>query len=210
MQPSVSLAIFAGGRATRLGGVNKALLEVGGRPIVHRILSRLGPLSDDRLILANDRSLDSLAGARLVLDEEPHAGVLPALANGLRAAHGDLCLVVACDMPFLSRPVFEYLLSLQRAEAADVVIPRAGTYLEPMHAVYRRQTVLGAIEQALARGEQRMVSYFPAVRVREVSEAELRPLDPDLRTFLNVNTPEELAEARRLAAAQEGQPRSPD
>lgn len=200
-----SLAIFAGGRATRLGGVNKALLEVGGQPIIHRQLGELGPLADERLVLANDDALRGLEaqGVRLVLDAEPHAGVLPALANGLAAASGRLCLAVACDMPFASRPVFERLLRLQEAEDADVVIPRAGPYLEPMHAVYRRAPVLAALHDALARGERRMVGYFGAVRVREVPADELAAAGLEAaasRAFFNVNTPDDLASAQRLAS----------
>jgi molybdopterin-guanine dinucleotide biosynthesis protein A len=194
----ISLIVFAGGRATRLGGVNKALLAVGDRTIVQRILDELGPLAEERLILTNDVALSSLSGVRLVNDPEPHAGVLTALANGLATAAGELCLTVACDMPFVSRPVFEYLLRLQREDNADVVIPLGGKALEPMHAVYRRARVEVAIRDALARGEQRMISYFAAVRVREVPGSELKALDPTGRAFFNVNTPADLAEAQRL------------
>jgi molybdopterin-guanine dinucleotide biosynthesis protein A len=102
-------------------------------------------------------------------------------------------------MPFVSGRLFERLLELQATTDADVVIPRTAGYLEPMHAVYRRATVEAAIRAALRRGEQRMISYFGDVRVREVDEAEWREAAPDGLAFFNVNTPEELAEARRLA-----------
>jgi molybdopterin-guanine dinucleotide biosynthesis protein A len=193
-----SLIVFAGGRATRLGGVNKALLTVGDRTIVQRILDELGPLTDERLILTNDDTLSGLSGVRLIHDAEPHAGVLTALANGLATATGDVCLTVACDMPFVSRNVFEYLLRLQREHNADVVIPHGVKALEPLHAVYRRARVEAAIRDALARGEQRMISYFGVVRVREVPGSELKALDPTGRAFFNVNTPADLAEAQRL------------
>jgi molybdenum cofactor guanylyltransferase len=199
--------IFAGGRATRLGGVNKALLEVGGASIVSRILDALRPLVDEHVVLANDAVLAAgLTDARLVYDPQPHAGVLPALAAGLAAARGDICLAVACDMPFVSSALFSYLLEIQQREDVDVVIPRTASYLEPMHAVYRRAVVRDAIRAALARGEQRMISYFPSVRVREVSEAEWQPLCPDGRAFFNVNTPDDLGEAERLARDSDAAP----
>jgi molybdopterin-guanine dinucleotide biosynthesis protein A len=197
---SRSALIFAGGRATRLGGVNKALLDVGGTSIVGRILASLGPLVDERVLLANDAALAEQADVRLVFDPSPHAGVLPALAAGLEAAEGDLCLAVACDMPFVSRRLFEHLLEVQQHFDADVVIPRTAGFLEPMHAIYRRLPTLEAIRAALQRGEQRMISYLSAVRVREIDETEWRELDPQGTAFFNVNTPEDLAEARRLAA----------
>jgi molybdopterin-guanine dinucleotide biosynthesis protein A len=133
----------------------------------------------------------------MVFDPEPHAGVLPALEAGLGAASGEVCLTVACDMPFASRALFERQLDL--LADADVVIPRTREYLEPMHAVYRRAPVLAAIQTALARGERRMISFLRDVQVRELGEPEWRSLDPAGRAFFNVNTPEDLAEAQRLA-----------
>lgn len=191
--------IFAGGRATRLGGVNKALLEVGSKSIIERIRETLSPLVDEQILLANDAALTDLVGVRVVFDPEPHAGVLPALAAGLQVASNDVCLAVACDMPFVSRRLFERQLELLREARVDVVIPRTAGYLEPMHAVYQTETVRQAIQAALERGEQRMISYFRDVRVREVDESEWRTIDPDGRAFFNVNTPDDLAEARRLA-----------
>jgi molybdenum cofactor guanylyltransferase len=191
--------IFAGGRATRLGGVNKAMLEVGGRTILDRILDALRPLADEQLLLTNDAALEHAGGLRVVFDPRPHAGVLPALAAGLASATSELCLAVACDMPFVSTEVFQRLLALQVETDSDVVIPRTAGYLEPMHAVYRTAAVRRAIEAALERGEQRMISYFGDVRVREVDDAEWRPIDPSGAAFFNVNTPDDLAEARRLA-----------
>jgi molybdopterin-guanine dinucleotide biosynthesis protein A len=166
---------------------------------VARIARALGPLVDELVVLTNDASLDASGlDLRLVYDPEPHAGVLPALAAGLATARGDLCLAVACDMPFVSGALFELLLELQQRDKADVVIPRTAEFLEPMHAVYRRAPVLDAIRAALARGQQRMVSYLSAVRVREVGEAEWQRVDPSGRAFFNVNTPDDLTRAKEM------------
>jgi len=183
-----------------LGGVNKALLEVAGKPIIERILDAVGPLASERIALARGGVEPLGYGLRQVPDVEPNAGVLRALANGLSAASGNVCLLVACDMPFVSRPLFEYALDLLDRDGADVVIPRDDYGLQPMHSVYRRVPVLDAVRQAIARGDKRMNSYFPSVRVRELQVDEVRALDPDARAFTNVNTPEELAEAQRTAS----------
>jgi molybdopterin-guanine dinucleotide biosynthesis protein A len=151
-------------------------------------------------VLVNDAELAHLERVRIVFDPMPHAGVLSALATGLEAAEGELCLAVACDMPFVSAALFEHLLELQTAQAADVVIPRRARLFEPMHAVYRRAAVLPAVRAALRRGEQRMTSYFSDVRVQTLDEAEWRSLDASGAAFLNVNTPTDLDEARRVAA----------
>ncbi len=189
--------IFAGGQGTRLGGVKKALLQVGPRTVAERVLDAVQPLGGQIIIVDNDQSLAHLPAVRIVPDVETRAGVLTALYSGLAAADSTLCLVVACDMPFLSTRLLQWLI--EQAPGADVVMPVIGGQMDPMHAVYRRQTCLEAIGRALARGEKRMVSYLADVRVREVNDAELRELDPDLRSFFNVNTPEDLEEAGKLA-----------
>jgi molybdopterin-guanine dinucleotide biosynthesis protein A len=154
----VTPIIFAGGLGTRLGGVKKALIEVGGRPVVERVLDTVRPLGDEV---------------------------------------SELCVVVACDMPFVSADLLAWLVEL--AEGFDVVMPVNEGQMDPMHAVYRREPCLDAIGRAIARGDKRMISYLGEVRVREVGEAELRARDPDRRSFFNINTPEDLAQARALA-----------
>jgi molybdopterin-guanine dinucleotide biosynthesis protein A len=201
-RPSTSLLIVGGGRGLRLGGQRKALLDVGGRPIIARLLDALAPLVDEVLVLADDRTLETLGGVRLVLDAQPHAGVLPALAQGLATARGEVCLVVASDMPFVSRAAFEHLLTVQRHVAADAVVPRIDGVLQPMHMVVRRAPALQAVRTALASGEQRLFKALLAVHPHEVEADELRALDPDLRTFFNVNTPDDLVEARWMAHEQ--------
>ena len=185
--------VFAGGMGTRLGGVKKALIEVGGRPVVERVLDALRPLKGGVILVDNDDSLAHL-GHRIVPDVETRAGPLTALYSGLDAATAPLCLVVACDMPFLNAGLLRWLV--EQASEVDVVMPVLDGQMDPMHAVYRREPCREAVGQALARGEKRMISYLKDVRVREVGEAELRALDPDLRSFSNINTPDDLALAQ--------------
>jgi molybdopterin-guanine dinucleotide biosynthesis protein A len=197
MTETISGVVLAGGRGMRLGGVNKALLEVDGRTNIERVFAALRPLSSELVVIANDPALSGLAGARVLFDREPYAGVLPALLQGLEAATGVLAIVVACDMPFLSAELLTYLV--ERAPGRDVVIPVVEDRPEPMHAVYRRAACSEAIRQALGAGQQRMISFLDRVRVARVQETELRALDPELRSFFNTNTPEDLAAARSLA-----------
>lgn len=199
---NVSSIIFAGGLGTRLGGTKKALLEIGGRPVIDRVLDTLRPLTDEIIVVDNDDSLAHLSGVRIVPDSETRAGVLVALASGLAAANGDLCIVVACDMPFLNGNVLRWLVDL--SDNQDVVIPVTDGQMDPMHAVYRREPCLAAIEAALARNEKRMISYLKDVRVRQVTEEELRAHDPGLHSLFNVNTPEDLDLARSIAAKADG------
>ena len=197
----VESIVIAGGLGTRLGAAKKALLDVGGRPIVERVLDAVRPLGGDVILVDNDDSLAYLDGVRIVPDTETRAGVLTALYSGLSAARSELCVVVACDMPFVSFDVLRWLLDL--APDCDVVIPVTGGFMDPMHAIYRRGPCLAAIGSALARGDKRMTSFLGDVCVREVSESELRAHDPELRSLFNVNTPEDLELARQIVASHQ-------
>ena len=193
--------IFAGGLGTRLDGVKKALLDVGGHPIIERVLDAVRPLADQVIVVDNDESLAHLS-VRIVPDVETRAGVLTALYSGLSATTTELCLVVACDMPFLDTRLLRWLV--EQAPGYDVVIPAVAEQMDPMHAVYRREPCLQAIGRALGRGEKRMTAYLEDVRVREVGEAELRAIDPELRSLFNVNTREDIEWARQMVVGGPG------
>ena len=197
MKPMLSIVIQAGGESSRMGR-DKALAPLGGRPMIEHVLTRVTGLGDEILVTTNKPDAYEFLGLPLASDEEPGAGALPGLRTALRAARGDDVLVVACDMPFVNRLLLEYQLSLR--PEADVVVPRwEGTY-QTMHAVYARRKVLQAVEEALAEGERRMISFYPEVKVYAVPPEEIREYDPSGRSFFNVNTPEDLAEAEHLLA----------
>jgi molybdopterin-guanine dinucleotide biosynthesis protein A len=197
-----SLVVLAGGQGTRLGGAKKPLIEVGGRPIIERIRARLSELAAELVIVDNDDSLAFVEGARVVPDRERGGGPLVGLLAGLSAARGELALVVAGDMPFPDVDLFRYLLLL--APDHDVVVPEIGGQLEPAHAIYRVAPCRIAVAQALLRGDRRLIAFHKDVRVWAAPEADLRRIDPDLRSFFNVNTPEDLARAAELAAGEGG------
>jgi len=189
---SVSAAVMAGGRSRRMGR-DKAWLDIGdGRPIVQQVIDVLSQVADEVFLVANDERYRTL-GKRVVPDRFPDGGVLGGIATGIGAATHDSVLVAACDMPFLSADVFRLLVA--RGEGVDAVVPRTGGEYETLHALYTK-ACLAPIERALAGGRMRVVSFFDDVRLRVIEEAELRTVDPDLRSFTNVNTPEELAQAR--------------
>jgi molybdopterin-guanine dinucleotide biosynthesis protein A len=191
---ALTVAILAGGRGSRLGGVDKAALDVAGRPLMEHVLATVGPLARDIIVVANDDRLAGDPRLTLIRDPEPHAGVLPALLAALDAAITPLLFLLACDMPFVERGVIRYLLS--RAADTDAVVPHVAGRDQPMHAVYRVATCRVAVRAALARGDRRMTAFLADVRTCRVSEDELREFDPALRSFVNINTPADLAAVR--------------
>jgi molybdopterin-guanine dinucleotide biosynthesis protein A len=187
---SVSAAIMAGGKSTRMGQ-DKAWIELDGEPLIARVASVLAEVADEVIVVANDARYESL-GLRVVRDRYPTGGPLGGIATGVGAATHDTVLVAACDMPFLSADVWRLLLG--HAGEADVVIPRIGGEYETLHALYTK-TCVPQMARAIAENRLRVISFFDQVRVLAVEEPELRAVDPTLRAFTNVNTPEELASA---------------
>jgi molybdenum cofactor guanylyltransferase len=187
---SVSAAIMAGGKSTRMGQ-DKAWIELDGEPLIKRVADVLAEVADEVIVVANDPRYESL-GLRVVRDRYPAAGALGGIATGVGAATHDTVLVAACDMPFLSPDVWRLILG--HAGDADVVIPRIGGEYETLHALYTK-TCVPQMARAIAENRLRVISFFEQVRVLAIEEPELRAVDPTLRAFTNVNTPEELASA---------------
>jgi molybdopterin-guanine dinucleotide biosynthesis protein A len=193
----VTGVIQAGGRSARMGGRPKALIEVGGRSIIERVLAALAPAVDDVLVVTNTPELYVFLGLSMVGDVYPDRGSLGGIYSGLRAAAGQAALTVACDMPFLHPEIVK--LVAERAGEGDVVIPRVGRQLETMHAAYGK-ACLPHIEARLEAGRLKIVDFFDKVRVVEIAEANVaRFRDPQI-AFMNVNAPDELERARALAA----------
>ncbi len=190
--------IQAGGKSTRMGGQPKALMELGGRRIIDRVVEVMAAVTDDLLVVTNTPELYASLGIPMVPDVFPDGGSLGGIYSGLRAAAGGAAFTVACDMPFLMPAVAKLVIA--RAEEADVVIPRAGAQLEPLHACYAK-SCLGPMESRLGTGRLKIVGFFEDVRVLVIPEEDVARLSPPDVVFMNVNTPAELERARILAAA---------
>jgi molybdopterin-guanine dinucleotide biosynthesis protein A len=191
----LTIAIQAGGCSQRTGS-DKALLPLAGRPLIEHMLMRVDGLGDDILVTTNQPWDYTFLGVRLVSDPVPGLGTLNGLHTALDAAREKSVLVLACDMPFVSRPLLEHLVSL--ASKADVVVPHHEGNYEPLHAIYKKQACLPAIEAALAAGENRLISFYPMVHVLPVEGSDLSRLDPMGLSFFNVNTLDDLAQAERI------------
>ena len=202
----VTGVIQAGGKSTRMGGRAKALMELGGRRIVDRIIDVLRAVTADLLIVTNTPDTLASLGLPMVPDVFPDHGSLGGIYSGLRAASGDAAFTVACDMPFLRPEVVR--LVIDRAALADVVVPLSGNRLETLHACYAK-SCLGPIEARLKSGRLKIAGFFDEVRVLAIPEEEVARFGrPDV-IFMNVNTPDELAHAREILAADEAaRPRS--
>ncbi|MBA3533587.1 MAG: molybdenum cofactor guanylyltransferase [Ardenticatenales bacterium] len=198
----LSAAVLAGGASSRMGQ-NKALLTLGSERLIERVVARLCALSNDVMVITNTpESYEFLAGlCRFVPDVTgPGQGPLAGIASALSAARHARVLVVATDMPFLNLSLLHHLARLE--PQADVLVPVIAPdgFPETLHAIYGKGA-LPVIEAQLAGGSRKITHFFRDVRVREVPAEEIRSFDPAFRSFFNVNTPEEWAEAERLDAS---------
>lgn len=196
----LTIAIQAGGSSRRTGS-DKALLTLAGRPLIEHLLMRVDDLGDDILVTTNRPQDYAFLGVRLVSDPVPGLGALNGLHTALEVARGRSVLVLACDMPFVSRPLLEHLVNL--ASHADVVVPHHEDRFEPLHALYEKQACLPAIEATLASGKKGLISFYPQVHVLPVEGSDLSRLDPRGLSFFDVNTLEDLAQAERILSEGE-------
>lgn len=200
---SLSIVIQAGGESLRMG-TNKALLPFLGRPLIERVIERVRPLADELLVTTNQPEQFTFLNLPLFSDPIPVQGALAGLQTALSAASLKYTGVVACDMPFVSKDLLKFQLTMLIEGDYDLVVPLTDQGHEPFHAVYRREPCLRAVSNALAVGKKRMISWFDQVKVRELSVAEIKPIDPLGYAFINVNTPEEFTAIEQLAQAIEG------
>lgn len=199
---TLTIVIQAGGESQRMGE-NKALLLFSGIPLIQRVVERVRPLAAELIVTTNNPEQLEFLHLPMVSDVYPGKGALVGLHTALSAANQPYVAVVACDMPFVNMELLAYQLDCLIMEDADLVIPLTEEGHEPFHTVYRRETCLPAVTNALNSGLKRMISWFPHVKVREVNKGELQRFDPAGRAFLNVNTPEEFLAAERIAQAGE-------
>lgn len=196
--------ILAGGRGRRMGGAHKALLEVAGVRLIDRLLGVMWSVFDEVVVSAREAGPLAGLGAPVVLDRMAPRSSLTGIHAGLCGVKAEHAFNVACDVPFLRPDLVRALLAELAADPeADVVIPlKDDGYMEPLFAIYSKRC-LPHIEAQLERGDCKIIRFFDKVRVRRVELGRLRHADPDLLWLHNLNTPEELDRARRLAAERD-------
>ena len=170
--------------------------------MIERVLGRVAHLADDVLVTTNTPEGYAFLDLPLAPDVIPGRGALGGLYTALSMAAQPLVAVVACDMPFVSSELLAFERDLLLQGSYGAAIPRTTSGTEPFHAVYRRETCLPHIEAAIHADKWRVDAWYAKADVRLLSPEETRLYDPQGLAFWNVNTPEELAEAERMASKE--------
>jgi molybdopterin-guanine dinucleotide biosynthesis protein A len=193
--------ILAGGKSSRMGpNTDKAFLDFHGQTLLERALTVAGMVCD-RVTIVGDPGRFAKYGSSeygpVVADIFPGCGPLAGIHAALVHSTAELNLMLAVDMPFVSRELLAFLFAAAEPSDAIITVPRTGKGFQPLCAVYRRDFSTVA-EQALRAGKYKVDAAFSSVPVQVIEENELAAAGFSERSFFNVNTPQD-----RLAA--EGQ-----
>jgi molybdopterin-guanine dinucleotide biosynthesis protein A len=182
--------VLAGGKGSRLNYVEKALLTLHGKPILNHIIETLSGCVDEIVVVARDEEQQKrlhFAGVKIVRDEIRDFGPVAGICSGLKASNFEYSFVAACDMPFIKADVVDLLF--RKAAGFDVAIPYP---LEPLHAVYRRETTIRAAKAAIRRRKGAIMYIVDQLQANYVPKEEIRAIDPELCTFININDFEDI------------------
>ncbi len=203
----ISGVILAGGKSSRYGR-NKALVAFNGTPLIERVIRVLKRLFEHVVLITN--TPEEYAYLHLPMEQDIIKGLGPlgGIYTALQTISTEYGFFVACDMPFLNSPLITYMI--EHREEHDVVAPKIDWKIEALHALYRK-TCLPEVERLIRNNQYQTIRFFDRVSVRYVHKDEVRRFDPSLRSFLNINRPEDLARisrGRSTAAAESPLPRA--
>jgi len=186
--------ILSGGKSIRMGE-NKAFIEIEGIPIIKRIQNLFERLFHEILIITNQKELFSDMNVKIYSDLIPNQGVLGGLYTGIFFSSFKYSFCVACDMPFLNKHVIQYLI--KNIQENDVIVPKTKDGLQPLHAIYSKNC-LEPIKKIIDMGEYKVINLYPMVKTKIIEENEFSNLDPTRKSFININTPEELLIIKKM------------
>jgi molybdopterin-guanine dinucleotide biosynthesis protein A len=195
MMNPISVAIQAGGQSSRMGS-DKSFVLFEGRPLIETVLAQVSDLGQELFIVTNNPEPYAYLGVPTVGDIYPDHGPLGGIFTAVSHAAYPHTLVVACDMPWLERPLLQYLISLRHT--ADVVVPLWDKFPEPLHALYSK-ACLPPIEANLQAQQLKITRFFGQVTVRYVKREEIEKAGGNGRSFANINTPQDLTQAQQTA-----------
>ncbi len=192
----ITAVILAGGEARRMGGRDKGLVEVDGRPMIEYVLKALRPQVQALLINAN-RNHESYArfGVPVIADTPPgFNGPLAGMASGMRSAQTPLLVTVPCDSPFVPPDLVRRLAEAMQKSNAEIAVAHNGERMQPVFSLLDTR-LLNSLEAFLGRGERKIDLWFGEQRTTVVDFSD-RP-----ETFINVNTPEEVTRTEAMMRA---------
>jgi len=190
--------ILSGGLNTRFNGENKAFISVGGRRILDRLLDVFSVLFDEIILVTNHPESFLQWDLTIVTDIFDLRSSLTGIHTGLFYSNNPYAFFSACDTPFLKKELVEVLVK-QIEQKIDIIMPETANGFEPLCAIYSKRCLKPA-EDHLKANKVKIQWAFRSNRIKNIPENQLRTVDPELGSFLNINTPEDLARAEEMVA----------
>jgi len=193
--------VLAGGKGLRFGK-DKALIQFKGKPLVKWVMEVIDEVVDEIILsLPSDAEVFKFLEAvgsniKIVKDTEPDLGPISGLLSSFREAKGEYVAVAPCDSPFIKPDL--YKLIFEKADGHDGAVPFINNFWEPLHAVYKRETFIVALEKALSQGKNRPTDAYPYLDIQKVMQKEVEAVDTQNLSFVNINTKEELRKAAKI------------
>ena len=190
--------ILAGGLNTRFSGKEKALVHVGERRILDYIYDVFLDLFEEIILVTNNPLKYIEWNLNIVTDLFPIRSSLTGIHAGLFYASNPYAFFAACDTPFLKKELIEMIVE-KIEPGLEAIIPEISVGLEPLCAIYSKNS-LKRIEQHLSENKLKIQWVFKKDRIKKIPENLIREKDPDLSSFFNINSPEDLEKAEALIA----------
>ena len=188
--------ILSGGLSTRFNGQNKAFIKVGGQRILDRLYAIFSELFDEIILVTNDPLQFVEWDLTIVSDIFPLRSSLTGIHTGLFYMKNPFAFFSACDTPFLRKDLVEILLeNIDRN--IDLIMPETAAGMEPLCAIYSKRC-LNTAEHHIRQNKFKIQRALGNHRLKKIPETALRAKDPDLRSFFNINTPQDLTRAEEI------------
>ncbi|MBK5190762.1 MAG: molybdenum cofactor guanylyltransferase [Methanosarcinales archaeon] len=195
-----TVIILAGGKGQRFQSLDKCFITLNSKPLIQHAIDNLSNVVDEIIVAARDEQQGERIRNKisnntvLVFDSLNGFGPLAGVLSGLERATSSYSLVIGCDMPFVNRYVVEFLFEVAERGDYDAVVPRwESGMVEQLHAVYKREPMLAVIRDSIKKGDAKMFNVLSRLKnVNYIPMNRIRSFDRGLKTFLNINTPDEL------------------
>ncbi|MBI4656441.1 MAG: molybdenum cofactor guanylyltransferase [Elusimicrobia bacterium] len=190
-----SAIILAGGKSQRMQ-INKPFLRLGKVYLIEIVINKLKEIFDKIIIVTNKKNYSRMIslfgfGVKVLQDKVADKGPMAGLYAGLLSSEYPSAFVVACDMPFLNKSLIQYMAD--RRGHYDIVIPESACgHFEMLYGFYTHNC-LATIDNHLKKNELNLKSLLPCLNVRYISPEEIKKFDPQIRSFTNINTREDLS-----------------
>jgi molybdopterin-guanine dinucleotide biosynthesis protein A len=193
-----SAVILAGGKSTRMG-INKCTVLFHGKPLIYWPISLLKEVVDEVIIsvsMNNDASALKnyfKEDVSIINDEQSDFGPLMGILSSFRGAQGEFVALAPCDSPLIQVGLYERLFELARGN--EGAVPMVNGFWEPLHGVYKRESMISAINKVIKNGKARPIDTYEFLNIQKLTQDEIMTFDPSLASFVNINFLSDLQKA---------------